>query len=152
MTADNQKPTVLFVHGAWHTNEAFAQVQELLSQAGYGIKNLQLPSSAPDGPWVQGISEDVEVVRSALSDLVETGADIIVVMHSYGGVIGSSAAEGFGKEQRREKNLKGGIVHLVYISAVVIDEGVSLKDGLGGDVAPWAIIHVCSPSKDEPFH
>ena len=112
MTADNQKSTVLFVHGAWHTNEAFAQIQGLLSQAGYGIKNLQLPSSAPNGPWVQGISE----------------------------------------EQRREKNLKGGIVHLVYISAVVIDEGVSLKDGLGGDVAPWAIIHVCSPSKDEPFH
>ena len=138
----DQKPTVLFVHGAWHTNEGFAQVQNYLSDAGYGIKNVQLPSSTPNGPYVQGIDEDVEVVRNALNDVVETESDIILVVHSYGGIVGSSAAKGFWKKQRREKDKDGGIVHMVFISAVALDEGVSVKDGIGGKLPPWLTIHV----------
>ena len=74
--------------------------------------------------------------------MVETESEIVLVMHSYGGVVGSSAAKGFWRKERKEKGKDGGIIHLVYIAAIVLDEGISLKAGLGGELPPWVKIHV----------
>jgi pimeloyl-ACP methyl ester carboxylesterase len=140
----DQPPTALFVHGAWHTNEAFAEVQSHLAKAGYGIKNVQLPSSTLDGPYVQGIDDDVEVIRNALNDIVLTESDIVVVMHSYGGLPGSAAAKGYSKAERHKQGKDGGIIQMIYIAAFIIDEGVSVTDTYGGEVAPWVTVHVTS--------
>jgi pimeloyl-ACP methyl ester carboxylesterase len=140
----DQKPTVLFVHGAWHTNEPFAEVQQHLASAGYGIKNVQLPSSTPDGPYVQGIDDDVEVIRNALNDIVLTESDIVVVMHSYGAIPGSSAARGFSRAERHKQGKDGGIIDMVYMAAMVCDEGISLKARIGGKLGSWITVHVGS--------
>lgn len=144
MTTPNLKPTVLFVHGAWHTNEAFGAVQTLLSKAGYGIKNLQLASSTPNGPYDADIADDIAVIQNALTDILSTNRDseIIVVMHSYGGIPGSAAAKGFWRKQREEEGKKGGIVHLVYLASLALPEGVSLKMASGGEPSPWTTVHV----------
>jgi pimeloyl-ACP methyl ester carboxylesterase len=138
----DQKPTIVFVHGAWHTNEPFEEVQGILGKAGYGIKHVQLASSTPNGPYVQDIDDDVEIIQNTLNDVVETESDIVLVMHSYGGVVGSSAAKGFWRKVRKEKGKDGGIIHLVYLCAIVLPEGVSLKEGIGGETGPWVKIHV----------
>lgn len=143
MSAMDQKPTVLWVHGAWHSPECFAEASKYLAAAGYGIKTVQLPSSSHNGPYVQGIDDDVEVVQNALNDIVLTDSDIVVVMHSYGGVPGSSAAKGFSKKERHAKGKDGGIIQMVYMCAFAIDEGEAVTTKSGGKVSPWVTKHVC---------
>jgi pimeloyl-ACP methyl ester carboxylesterase len=140
----DQKPTILFIHGAWHTNEAFGQVQNYLAEAGYGIKNVQLPSSSVEGPYVLGIDDDVEVIRNALEEIVHAKGDVVIVMHSYGGIPGSSAVRGFSKTDRQKQGKDGGVTQMIYMTALALDEGVSLKSGIGGSLAPWVTVHVRS--------
>ncbi|KIW04292.1 uncharacterized protein PV09_04588 [Verruconis gallopava] len=135
-------PTVLFVHGAWHASEHFAPVQSELASHGYSIKAVQLPSSTDGNNYIQGIDEDVEAIQNTLSDIVLTDGDIVLVMHSYGGIPGSSAAKGFSKPERLAKGENGGIIHLIYIASFALEEGLCLIDGIGGQLAPWVKVHV----------
>lgn len=53
---------------------------------------------------------------------------MVLVMHSYGGVAGNGSAVGLSKKERaREKNKKGGVVGLVFISAYVAREGQTVR-------------------------
>jgi hypothetical protein len=70
------------------------------------------------------------------SKAADAGKDVILVMHSYGGVPGSAAAKDLSKEERAKESKPGGIVRLVYLAAFPIEEGVSLDD-LGGSLSSW---------------
>lgn len=72
-----------------------------------------------------------------LAPLLEVGKDIVLVMHSYGGPPGSVAARGQSKTERKSRGLKGGVIGLVFIAALLAPEGASLRDMVGGKFHPW---------------
>ena len=120
------KPTVLLVHGAWHGPIHYKPFTDMLETAGF-------PTCCPSQPTWGGppsltVEEDAATIRSALQTLVEEQSkDVIVLMHSYGGHVGSQAVdESLGKKTRSAKGLRGGVVHLVYMSAFVLSVGESL--------------------------
>ena len=77
--------------------------------------------------------DDANIVRSEIVKLVEDeGKEVVVVMHSYGGVVGSQACEGLGRVQRQQKGLAGGVIRLYYMCAFVLPAGQSLDGMLGG--------------------
>ena len=97
------KPTVVLVNGAWANNASWSAVIKRLQQEGYTVV-------APPNP-LQSLNGDAETI----ADLLQTiSGPIVLVGHSYGGMVISNAAVG-------NPNVKA----LVYINAFIPDEGES---------------------------
>jgi pimeloyl-ACP methyl ester carboxylesterase len=116
------KPTFVCVPGAWHTPSAYGALQTILKSHGYEYILISLPSVGCK-PVTYDFSEDVAIIRKTITDLVDEGKDVIPVLHSYGGMPGSQALEGLGKDERNSRGLAGGVVRLVYVMAMMLPEG-----------------------------
>ncbi|MEU1231174.1 alpha/beta hydrolase [Streptomyces sp. NPDC005828] len=97
------KPTVVLVHGAFADASGWNEVAERLQHQGYDVV-------APANP-LRGLSNDSTYTASVLKSIA---GPIILVGHSYGGAVISSAAAG-------NPNVKA----LVYIAAFMPDKGES---------------------------
>jgi len=58
-------------------------------------------------------------VRKVVGGLVDEEIDVVVLMHSYGGIPGSAALKGLGEKEGKE----GGVVRLVYVASLALREG-----------------------------
>ncbi|MEU7240156.1 alpha/beta fold hydrolase [Streptomyces sparsogenes] len=113
--------TYLLVHGAWHSGRAWDRVVPLLTAAGhrpiapsltgYGDKAHLL------GPEV-GLDTHVEDVVRLITG--EDLTDVVLVGHSYAGLVISSAAN----------QVPDRISHLVYLDAMVPEHGETAADVL----------------------
>jgi alpha-beta hydrolase superfamily lysophospholipase len=73
--------------------------------------------------------DDVDVVKAELERLLAEGADVILVGHSYGGMVATEAALAeYSKAARAEKALAGGVIHILYLSALVVQLGMTLSE------------------------
>jgi pimeloyl-ACP methyl ester carboxylesterase len=130
------KPTIVFVPGAWLTPEIYARTMSILDAAGYPTVGLALPSAGavPAHPNFDG---DAKGVRDCLTRLaVDEEKEVVLIVHSYTGMPASEALVEMGKKEREEKRMKGGVVRLVFINALVVPEGFCLTDG-GAEFLGW---------------
>ncbi|KZT60265.1 alpha/beta-hydrolase [Calocera cornea HHB12733] len=124
------KPTIVFVPGAWHRSLIYSSVIVLLERAGYPCLTIELPSV---GGRVSSLAEDSDEISNLLTKLVSAGREVVLVMHSYGGLPGAAAVKGLGKREGRQ----GSVVHLVFLGSFVLDEGEAALDLLQGQLPPW---------------
>lgn len=75
-----EKPAVLLVHGAWADGSSWSEVVPHLLDAGLRVVAVQNPLSS--------LEADVATVNRAIEDLP---GDVVLVAHSYGGVVISEA-------------------------------------------------------------
>lgn len=69
---------------------------------------------------------------------IEAGRQIVVLLHSYGGMVGSSAAHDLSFSHRQSLGLLGGILTIIYLAAFVVPIGSTLQDMLpNGQWHPW---------------
>jgi pimeloyl-ACP methyl ester carboxylesterase len=120
---------VVFVHGAcvkdgswwWH------RTGELLAEQGVASEAAVLPSCGetgePLGVQGPGLGEDVASVRHLLTASEEP---IVVVAHSYGGIVTAEAAAGV-----------GAVRHLLLVSSYLPEVGQSLSSFGGEEPAPF---------------
>jgi pimeloyl-ACP methyl ester carboxylesterase len=136
------KPTVLFVHGAWHTPNHFAPVRRVFEEAGFPTSCPRLPSVGNAPPI--GLMEDAQCIRDELVRLIEgEERDIVVVAHSYGGVVATQAVEQrFAKKTCEKEGKKGGVVRIVYMCAFLMNVGEPLPGASGGSLAPFMLADV----------
>jgi pimeloyl-ACP methyl ester carboxylesterase len=103
-TTASDKATVVLVHGAFAGPSSWDAVAASLETAGFRVVVSKIP--------LQGPSTDA---RAVADDLDAIDGPVILVGHSYGGIVITNAAVG-------HPNVKA----LVYISAFVPDQGESL--------------------------
>lgn len=134
MSVDNtNKPAIVIVPGMFHQPWHYRQLHESLQKTGYEVTTCDLPSMDSKVP-VHDMSADIAVVQAAVKNYIDLDLNVVLVMHSYGGMVGTSAAEGLlPKDQLNGK----GVVSLAYIAALVPDVGVSLSSAGGGVHPPW---------------
>ena len=116
------KPAFVLIHGAWLSSACWDKLKAILVKHGYTCVCPALPSSGASPP-LEDFTQDVEIIRSTVTELVKDNKDVIVVMHSYGGLPGSQALEGLDKATRAEKGFQGGVRRLIYIMALMVPEG-----------------------------
>lgn len=133
------KPTILLIPGAWFQPSTYDSFISHLQQLSFPTAYAPYPSLNPSHPATADAAHDTEtVLQESLLPLIEDeGKEVVIVMHSYGGVPGSSAARGLGKVQRVGEGKTGGVVGLIYISGFVLPGGASVADGQGGQLPAW---------------
>ncbi|KAK7715232.1 hypothetical protein SLS64_003930 [Diaporthe eres] len=131
--------TFVLVPGAWHPAAALDPIAKPLRAAGYTVRGVDLPTCGAEPPLSE-FGPDVDAISKAIAEEADRGQDVVVFMHSYGGVVGTEACRGLGKKEREAAGKKGGVVRLIYCTAFLVGEGVSLMDMLGGKPMPWFIL------------
>jgi pimeloyl-ACP methyl ester carboxylesterase len=134
---------IVVVPGAWHYPSSFEPVTKRLQAAGYTVRAELMPSTGnPDPP--KDLSADVAALNALVDTAIGPGNDVVVVCHSWGGMVTSSAFDGRSARERASKGLKGGVVRVGYLSAFMPPKGVSLWDMIGGSAMPWMDVQVVS--------
>jgi pimeloyl-ACP methyl ester carboxylesterase len=135
------KPTFVFSLGAWLTPVHFNAVRDRLDALGYPSECPAHPSVGAEPPSMT-LDDDVVSLRKVLTTLANDEKDIVVVGHSYGGVVASAASEGLVKPVRADSGKPGGVIKVVYLAAFALDKGQSLLGLLGGNYLPWMKVEV----------
>ncbi|KAI0529991.1 alpha/beta-hydrolase [Xylaria digitata] len=128
MAAAQTKPTLVIVHGGWHVPESYNKLVNALEAEGYEVHIPRLPSCDDVRPPNADLESDTSLVRSYVENLVWAGRNVVALLHSYGGQVGSNALYGLGAEARAAQGLKGGVSHLIYMTAYAVPEGTAMMD------------------------
>ena len=139
----DSKPTIVFIPGAWHSPDSFQLARDALQARGWETEAVAFPTVGAEPP-TKGVPDDAAAVRKVLETLAEQGKQIVLVVHSYGGVVGAQAVRGLGYKQRQKEGKTGGIITYLYLSAFVVPTGQSLLKMLGGNWLPWMRVEVNS--------
>lgn len=121
-SADNGA-TYILVHGAWHGAWAWDDVTTRLSGHGRNVIAVDLPSVTSELPSTATFRDDVMCVTNAI-DAAE--GDVILVGHSYGGMVITEAAAG-----------RSDVLHLCFVTALVLDVGQSLAGENDTRIPEW---------------
>lgn len=120
--------TIIFLPGMWHQASTFDTVRTLIPKK-YETISETLPCVAADDYSKVDLADDIEFVRQKLlMPLIDHGNNVVVVMHSFGGLPGSAAVEGLRKDERQKQGQKGGVVGLIYMAALMVPEGKNNAD------------------------
>ncbi|MCR2765035.1 alpha/beta hydrolase [Microbacterium sp. zg.B48] len=115
---ENTAPTIVLVHGAWADASSWNAVTVPLQAQGYEV--LAPPNE------LRGVTSDAAYIASFLAQ--RTSGPVVLVGHSYGGVVITNAgAQG------------GDVRALVYVDAFIPDEGENVVTILDGSTSALAV-------------
>jgi pimeloyl-ACP methyl ester carboxylesterase len=107
--AQTAKPTIVLVHGAFADSSSWDGVVRILERDGYHVVAAANP--------LRSVRSDTQYVSDILSSIPSS---VVLVGHSYGGMVISSAASGHAN-----------VTALVYVSAFAPEVGESAADLAG---------------------
>ena len=141
-TTHYPKPTIVFVPGAFHTSAHFEPISALLNQASFPTTTVEIPTTAR--AKTASYRDDVYAIRSLLERLVEEdGKEVLLALHSYGGVPGCQTVSGLERSKRKAEGKPGGVIHVLFIAALLVEQGQGMAAALeGGKAPPWAVFKV----------
>lgn len=116
-------PTVILVHGAWHTPANYQSYADALRAQGFKVHCPHLPSCNGASPPTTSLADDTSCVRDIVQSVVDAGEHVLMIMHSYGGAVGTGALEGLSLAEREATGQPGGVVHLLYMCAYILRPG-----------------------------
>ncbi|KAK9784244.1 putative catalytic protein [Seiridium cardinale] len=128
MASPTTKPTIVLVQGSFQLPEVYYKLGDALRGSGYSVNQPPLPSlNGQDKPDFasKSLTDDALAVRSEVKRLVEAGERVVLVMHSYGGLVGSEAVtEDMSFAQRRSNGLHGGVGKHVLHHAYILNSSI----------------------------
>ncbi|KAF2027736.1 alpha/beta-hydrolase [Setomelanomma holmii] len=152
-------PTLLFIPGAWHKPTCYSKIIGILEQRLHTrCISITLPSTAGDRNAT--FKDDLDVARAALASETQAGRNVVVIAHSYGGMVGCSAIRGFARPHgnigdatagsassnldepanRTQNPPKGYVVGLILIASGFTLTGFSFMDPFFGIPPPtWRV-------------
>jgi pimeloyl-ACP methyl ester carboxylesterase len=103
------KPTVVLLHGAWADGSSWAAVTAKLQREGFTVDVVPNP--------LRGVASDAQYLRDYLATIA---GPIVLVGHSYAGMVITSAATG-----------NGNVRALVYVDAFIPQQGDTVQELAG---------------------
>lgn len=134
------KPTVVLIPGSFCPAALlWDAVINDLHHAGYDAIAVELqtvspPSTAP----AKTMTDDAAHIHGIIEALADGGKEVLLAMSSYGGIPGTQAVRGLTCKERHEAGKTGGVTGLVYVSALLINQGQSSEDSFAPFVTPHA--------------
>ncbi|KAI7531587.1 hypothetical protein KC331_g14027 [Hortaea werneckii] len=125
------RPTIILVHGAYHSSSHFDKLASCLQRAGYEVEAVDLPSVGIEQDPGDALRRDTTAVLHAIEKLTNERKNVVVFMHSYGGVCGSEAAASFLTQNHQtppSNPTHGTITRLIYLNADILPQNQSWLD------------------------
>lgn len=132
------KPTVLIVHGAWHTPQHYSKLLQAFQSSGYEAICPFLPTCNGAVPPNKKLTDDVALIRQTAKDLLREGKELVTVCHSYGGIVATEALHSLS------------VKRIIYLCAFVPLRGEGLAGIFGGNLPPWIYKKVSQVSISTP--
>jgi len=150
------KPTVVLVHGAFHSPDCYHLITPKLEALGYPVATVALASVGKTHPNATYL-DDVTAIHKVMLPILDEGKEVVVVAHSWGGVPGAASIEGHNIAERSARGEKGGVKSILMIaSAVILKKGVSLAETTGTDNVDWVNMDgtfgICSEAAKDIFY
>ncbi|RWA03735.1 hypothetical protein EKO27_g11370 [Xylaria grammica] len=136
-------PIVVIVPGAFGTPAGFDEIIPHLN--GLQTHSGAYPSCNPPDPMNATCSGDTEALRSILLSLLDQQRDVVILAHSFGGVVGGCAAKDLDRDTRKAQGHTSAVIGLLYVAGNVTLDGESLFEAVGSAYPPFIKQH--KPSK-----
>jgi pimeloyl-ACP methyl ester carboxylesterase len=107
----------ILVHGAWHGGWAWYKIKTQLEAAGHTVTVVDLPSHGIDRTPPETVTLQ-DYTNRVIEAIDQAGEPVILVGHSMGGIVISTAAEA----------RPDSVDKLVYVAALLLENGVSVFD------------------------
>ncbi|CAI6341390.1 unnamed protein product [Periconia digitata] len=124
-------PTIVFVHGAWHQPANYQTFLDALTARGFSVHAPRLPSCSNTytTPPTISTAQDVAAVNAIIKERVDAGEEVLLIMHSYGGLVGTDAlTNDLLRPTRAAQQQPGGVTHLLYQCAYMLEPDTSVRD------------------------
>jgi pimeloyl-ACP methyl ester carboxylesterase len=140
-------PTLVLVHGSWHQPNCYNPITRILKEK-YVLKSLTVALPSTTGNPSAGLKDDIDATQEAISSEVSQGNDVVIIAHSYGGLVGSSAIKGFESPPVSNHAVasdsttprKGHVIGLILIATGFALTGVAFMDPFFGHPPPqWRV-------------
>ncbi|KAF5861102.1 hypothetical protein ETB97_000613 [Aspergillus alliaceus] len=135
----SSRPTLIFIPGSWHRPTCYDPIIKLL-EPHLRCLAVSLPSTEYDPQAT--FKDDLSSARDAISAETTNGRDVVVIAHSYGGIVGNSAIKGFTKPRDAADSRSGYVIGLILIASGFTLTGLSFMDPFFGRPPPaWRVNH-----------
>ncbi|KAI1198706.1 alpha/beta-hydrolase [Nemania serpens] len=129
-------PTLVLVHGSWHQPSCYSKITKILQEQ-HGLKCVAPALPSTSGNRDATFKDDLDIVREAISREVGAGTDVVVIAHSYGGLVGNSAIKGFARSRDEPPNAAAGhVIGLILIASGFAITGLAFMDPFLGRPPP----------------
>ncbi|PHH93299.1 hypothetical protein CDD83_7998 [Cordyceps sp. RAO-2017] len=118
---------VLIIPGAWHVPEHFNKLTAALESNGIRVICHRLPTSQNAESADTTIRDDVLFIQDVVKQQAALGTHLIVVAHSYGGMVAASLAE----FAVAPESSQGGVIAFVFLAAFLPTEDQSIVSVFG---------------------
>lgn len=137
--ASTRLPTILLIPGAFGTPDGYEKLVPYIEQAGLSTHPGPYPSCDPEDPSNATSEKDINSLRDyvLLPLLDREQNDVVIIAHSYGGVVGGAAAKGLDRLTRNAQGKTTAVVGLIYVAGNITLEGESLLEAVGGEYPPF---------------
>ena len=126
-------PTIVLGHGGMYDDSCLAPLIASLNTRPYPTVTGPLPTVSSPTPKSVDLSTDVDYVRStSIKPLLEEGEDVVIAMHSYGGIARGFAVQGLSKTERAKGRQERRSPGADLASGLGLPVGVRPIDGLSG--------------------
>ncbi|KAJ3005754.1 hypothetical protein HKX48_000490 [Thoreauomyces humboldtii] len=123
VVVDN-RPALVFVPGSWHKPSCYDLVMTRLRTAGWVCTPVTLPTTT--GNPVATFKDDIDAARMAVKEQTTRGRDVVIIAHSYGGMVGNSAIRDLARSKTPAVTARDGhVTGLVLIASGFTITGVS---------------------------
>jgi len=125
-------PTLVFIPGSWHKATCYDKVIKLLRDQ-HNLKCVSITLPSTSGQRDATFKDDIDTAHQAISNEISQGHNVVVIAHSYGGMVGNSVIKGFPKRQ----NETGNIIGLILIASGFTLTGFAFMDPFFGYPLPF---------------
>jgi hypothetical protein len=133
------KPTIVIVPGSFTSGSAYETLTSILTkQYNYEVivGTLQSTSRAPPEKPAT-MQEDAAYFRGIIEALSNQGKDVVVVGHSYGGIVATESVKKVTKLERQAQGKSaGGVVRVIYLASLIAQIGETALQVIGGQLGP----------------
>ncbi|KAJ4129899.1 hypothetical protein NW768_006870 [Fusarium equiseti] len=122
------KSSLVIIPGNFSLPRFWSTIQKSVQDKGYSVEVVGLKSSREDPiDPAPGLADDVEEALSVLNKHIDHGKDVVLLMHSYGGMVGTEATRGLSRVECEKEGLKGGIIRMVFLASIFAPQGRSTR-------------------------
>lgn len=115
-----------------------------LAEHGVRAVVVDLPSVGPrEGLPPQTMTDDANEISKVAGELLDSGEDVVLLTHSYGGIPGTQSLEKVSHKARQAVG-KSGVKTIVYMTSVVVPVGVSTFEAFQSNLPDGVTLEVLS--------